>query len=415
MKSLLPLFFLLILCCPINAQIELDEWDNSPIERLPYSIKSNDDKIRLFSTPISDERGFRYTHTIEYDVAPGKTRMTRLDDSRFFSFNATAYPELIINAIYHVHNNTYLLEGVSEDNYCLMGVDVGRGIAKDAYIFRDPETLEPICFISLCVNTTEYVIGEIKVEFSENRIQLPEWRYGCFWGIYTYQYFNGAHYSNSISYAEVAPKIEEGKEIVTGLHFKDADNRLKKTTYSPSESISVTVDIAAKGERSTKPLYLTLRNDEEDEHFQRKLVKVKIPLKPINGAAFIEGVNPFYFPVTSQRKFLRGKLRNVRYTAGRESAFPYEWLRYSAVIFNRPIEEKEWHRIRWALEVDGKLQLLEGENWQGPQIDLQMQDEWLNKNILVIPYIEGNPINRKMAIETSIIPYFDKKQEKLRY
>jgi len=411
-KFLLFLFFLLTHCFPINAQeyIDLlDTQDSDFINRVTSFgkrfIESEDKKLRLFSAPVEDKYGWHYGHTIEYDIAPGKVRTTNLYDSRFFSFSAFDFPELIIDTIYHVHKDIYLLEGVTGNEYCLLGVDIGRGIARDAYVFQNWDTDEAISCISVLVDTAKYAIEDVKVKFSGNSIRLPKWGDDAFSADYVYQYFNCVHYENSISYSETAPKVEEGRAIITRIYFKDEDNRLKQDALYSFQTYSVVVDVAAQNGEFTSPLHLSLENQGESEHFQGKFYNVKMALKLINGATFVEGLNSYYFPIISQRKFLRGGLRSVVYTAGRESAFPYECLRYTAVIFNRPIKDKERSRVRWALEVDGKLQLLEGENWQGPQIDLQMRDEWLHKKILVIPYIEGNPINYKVAIETTIIPY----------
>ena len=404
-KPLLYLFLILMCCVSTNAQ------NNNSINQVPplekRFIESSDKKIRLHSTLLEDksEDGLHYTHAIEYDVAPNKVRTTDLHDYRFFSFNALDFPALIIDTIYHVHNSIYLLEGFSGNKYCLMGVDIGRGIAKDAYVLQDLDVYEPSCFVSVSVDTTKHAIEKVRAEFSGNRIRLPRQRDGYFSGGYNYQYFNGAHYEDGISYLKTDSITEGDDVIITRIYLKDEYNRLMREELVAVLDFSVVLDIASKRDTLTSPAHLALQNGSRDKHFQGKLFNVKIPLKVIDDIVFVEGINMYYFPIISQRKFFKKKLHRVEYTAGRKSAFPYEWLRYSAVIFNRSIEDKEWQRIHWALDVDGELQLLEGENWQGPQIDLQMRDEWLNKKILVIPYIEGNPINRKVAIETTIVPY----------
>ena len=402
MNKIKALLFLSILCCSINAQIDIEVFDIPSSEQ--RFIQSNDKKIRLFSIPTSEDGEPDYIHEIEYDVAPGKTRTTALNDYRSLSFNADDFPALIIDTIYHVHRNTYLLEGISGDKYCLMGVDVGRGIAKDAYVFQDQDAHEPVCFISISVDTTQYAIGEIKAQLFGNEIRLPEWKDSIFSGDYISLYFNGVHYEDASSYAETVSKTQEDKEIIVRIYFKDEDNKRRQTELFSRQSYSVIIDAVTQKDKLTSPTSLKIESDSKDEHFQGKRFNVKMPLKPINDMVFIEGLDSYHFPIISQRKFLK-KLRKVMYSAGREAAFPYEWLRYSAVIFNRPINDKEWHHVRWALEVDGELRLLEGEQWQGPQIDLQMQEEWLDKTIRVIPYIEGNPINYKVAIATTVIPY----------
>jgi len=395
-----------MLICGVSANAQNNDSINQVAPPEKRLVESSDKKIRLYSTPVEDENGLHYTHAIEYDVAPNKVRITDLNDYRFFSFNASDFPALIIDTIYHVHNSIYLLEGFSQNKYCLMGIDIGRGIAKDAYVLQDLDVREPSCFVSVSVDTTKSAIGKARAKFSGNRIRLPRQGDEYFSGGYNYQYFNGAHYEDGILYSETSSALEDGKKNITRIYFKDEANRVRQTQLYAGQVYSVVLDVAFREDTLTSPTSLKLESSKKYEHFRGKRFNIRMPLKPINNMVFIEGVDSYHFPIISQRKFFKKKkLHRVEYTAGRESAFPYEWLRYSAVIFNRPIKDEEWKHIHWALEVDGELQLLEGENWQGPQIDLQMRDEWLNKKILVIPYIEGNPINRKVAIETTIVPY----------
>ena len=401
---------------------------NQPAQSQNRFVESPDKKLRLLSTPIEDQNEdqtdyiIHYKHALEYGIGydgkTDKTRTTYLYNRRCFSFATEDLSELVIDTIYHVHNTTYLLEGFSGINYYLLGVDIGRGIAKDAYILQNLDTHKPVCFISFPIDTIRYpmeeAIEKVRAHISGNMIRLPRPTGESFSGGYSYQYFNGAHYEGGVSHVETMEKMEDSKEIITRMYFKEETNRKAVSKLYPGQIFSVVIDIASPKDSLKAPLSLRLENTEKHEHFQGKYFNIRMPLKPIGNTVFIEGLDSYHFPPitspktpkkTSLRNLFKKKLRRVEYTAGRKSALPYEWLRYSAVIFNRPLEDKEYNRIHWALEIDGELQLLEGKKHQGPQIDIQIQEEWLNKTIRVIPYIKGNPINHKVAIETAVVVY----------
>lgn len=370
-----------------------------------HDIESNDKKIRLLTFNAGNDSTCRYIHELRYKTTPTTIQSSSLQDFRFFDLQQ--FQSLRIDTIYHVTKDIYILEGMNEENeYFMMGIDIERGIARNAYIFPQEEKEEetPICLISFPVDTTKYIAKKIKAELEGNKIRLPETKENQFTGKYINYYFNGAHYEDSLSYSTTYSHTRQGEEIITRINFKDGNNRwILKKLYA-SQPYSVEMMIASENE-IIKPVSLTLQNEDKTEHWKGKLFEINMTLKPINGTVFVENLDSYRFPIIKSRKWLKPKLKTVKYTAGRKEAFPFERLRYTAAIFNRPIKEEECQLVRWALEIDGNLQLLDGKEWQGTQIDLQIRKEWLGKTILVIPYIEGRSINKKVAIKTTIEPY----------
>lgn len=368
-----------------------------------YITQSDDKKITLLTFRTDDKDSLYYIHELRYHIAPNKIRSSSLQDFRFFSLDD--YKSLIINKIYCIKDNTYLLEGINRGNeYFLMGIDVGRGIAQNAYLLPlEEEKLTN--FISVPFDTVRYTAKEMKAKIRGERLRIPNYSSSQFAGEYVDYFFNGMHYEDSLSYANTIQRTENGEEIITRIYFKEENNLFSIDALYPKMAYSVVVTIASKDGMYASPVDLRLKNSGKDEHFEEKLYDVSMPLRVINGTVFVEGLDSYHFPIIKTRKWLKPKLKNVKYTAGRKFAYPHEWLRYSAVIFNRPIKKEEHKLVRWALEIDGDLQLLEGEEWNGTQIDLQMKKEWLDKTIKVIPYIEGQKIDQKIAVETMVVPY----------
>lgn len=371
-----------------------------------HTIESDNGKLRLLTFRAPNKGKLQYIHELRYKVAPNETRSSSLQDPRFFNFSA--YNSLIINKIHHVEGDTYLLEGINEGNeYILAGIDIGRGIAKNAY-FVTPTDGEHKSLISFSFDTLNHPTKEMKAEFAGDRLRLPN--YGqderAEGKEYVDYYFNGTHYEDSLSHVNTVRETQNGEEIITRIIFKDEENRFAIDALYPKMLYSVVVTIVSEGGNYKRPTSLRLESTEKEEHFQGKKFNVSMSLQMINGRVFVEGLDSYHFPIIkAPRWWQKRKLKNVKYTAGRKSAFPYEWLRYSAVMFNCPIKDKEHSLVHWALEVDGELQLLEGEEWHGTQIDLQMKEEWLGKTIKVTPYIQGREMDERMTIETKVVPY----------
>lgn len=376
-------------------------------------IESDDRKIRLltwkqYNTPY-------YEHLIQYSIAPNKARYFHFGNPYGYKSKSTlgdilSRESIIIDTILHINNGNYLLQGIMNNKeYRLISIDIGRGILKSAYLFHNEINEAPLNDISLSVDTSIYNIRKIKTELIGNKLKIPKAdSLNNFTGEYVDCFFNGSYFEDSISYHDRLPGIQDGKELITRLYFKDADNKIMITSTYPKDKVSLELDYVTNHRieyNPKKPYTLKIKNDKEIEHYQGGFFDIAVPLKPINDRFMIENVCPYYLPIISEEETKDDILHSVTYTAGRESAYPYEWLRYSAVAFNRIIKYEESARIRWALEIDGKIKILKGKKWRGPQIDLQMEEEWLGKTIQIIPYIEGCQMDKSVAIETTIEPY----------
>lgn len=89
------------------------------------------------------------------------------------------------------------------------------------------------------------------------------------------------------------------------------------------------------------------------------------------------------------------------YTAGYDEAYPYQKVRYTAMLFDRKPEVRDIERMSWAIEIDGKLEYLDKAKYSGMQIYLEMNPKWEGKVIKVIPYI-GKPDTHFFS-ETQIV------------
>lgn len=372
-----------------------------------YTIESDNGKLRLLTFRAPNKGKLQYIHELRYEVAPNETRTSSLQDPRFFDFSA--YNSLIINKIHHVEGDTYLLEGINQGNeYVLAGIDIGRGIAKNAYFISTKENNNET-ILSFPFDTIKYPASEMIANFDGDKLRLSNGGQdeSTVEEEFTDYFYDGTHYTHdSLSYAKIKEETAKDKEMITQLYFKGEDNLFAVEHLYAGTPFSVVVAISSKNGEAEGSTTLQLSSDSPDEHAEGKLFDVTLVLRPLKGTYFVEGIDTYHLPILKKpRWWQKPKLNKVVYTAGRSTAYPYEWLRYSAVMFNRPIKKIEYSLVRWALEVDGELQLLEGEEWHGTQIDLQMKEEWLGKTIKVTPYIQGREMDERMTIETKVVPY----------
>jgi len=398
----------------IQSLLQSDPYLSDPLSSLKkqgiHILESADKMIRIVSWkkragyfPSADS----YCHIVQYNIAPGKTRFA------YFGFDCGHYDrftydyDMYISKIHDLDEGTYILEGVQKydynNEYKLIGIDIGRGILKNAYIFseegNDASMSFSVTYNPDCTIESEYILREWHLQvpvLDEN---------GCLTSDYSDYYFNGAYFVNGNEYEELLPDMLEEKDIITRLYYKDGDNMNTIMAYSPTDPISLITDVSRlKGnELKDIPYTIKLSSTDDDEHESGQTFEHSLILRLINNKVFIESINTYYLKAddtTAERSY---DLKRVIYTAGREKALPYEWLRYTAVAFNCLPSEEECKSVRWAIEIEEELYLLDADIYSGTQIDLQMKEEWIGKEIYVIPYIKVNEIYRDIAIKTLVL------------
>lgn len=384
-------------------------------------IESEDKKIRIISWENTDSgsKG-HYCNLIQYYIAPGKTRFAFFGIDYFLYNHSNRITKgfkhnINPSKIHLLNNGRYIIEGVAKDNgdnvYKLIGIDTNRGLLRNGYFFSEEGKPSDSYSVTISPDCTERFQSII---INDIHLKIPQTdETGCLTSEYFNYYFNGTYFSDAEEYERIQPKMTTSIGYILRLYYKNSLNMKVITSTSPTAGISLVADAAHNKDIILNDKYtIKLRNTDNDEHVSGKKIHCELILWPINNTVFIENFKFYHLPLDSAATYGRNDLTDVTYTAGREEAFSYEQLRYTAVTFNCQPSDEEYKLIRWAIEIDNKLQLLDETEYIGAQIDLQMKEEWLNKEVSVIPYIKGGEINRDIAVKTFIVPDKEKGSER---
>lgn len=88
----------------------------------------------------------------------------------------------------------------------------------------------------------------------------------------------------------------------------------------------------------------------------------------------------------------------VRTVNGETEALPNEIIEYKVTSYNLPnVSNSDRKRVKWDIEIDGKRETL---NVKGETINLTIKEEWVNKELVVMPYLKTPDEN--VCLKTSI-------------
>lgn len=88
----------------------------------------------------------------------------------------------------------------------------------------------------------------------------------------------------------------------------------------------------------------------------------------------------------------------VRTVNGETEALPNEIIEYKVTSYNLPnVSNSDRKRVKWDIEIDGKRETL---NVKGETINLTIKEEWVNKEITVMPYLKTPDEN--VSVKTKI-------------
>ncbi|MDR3236177.1 MAG: hypothetical protein LBT48_05550 [Prevotellaceae bacterium] len=386
----------------LKAIIQADSTMSNPFIELQEQhiriISSPDGKIRVFQWRNSDTIQTSYSHIVQYSVFEGKTRL--------FSTDYTFLNEVCYDTIYPpLRNGVYLFEGDVAADRRLLGCDISSGVFRKAYPFNSTEN-QPLYATNIYCSVKE-IQNPPHFQLEKDRLMIPEMNGdSIFTGKYSDLYFNGAYFEP----LEVKQVRAEKKERAGGKYpkilrfcFKDKWNRY--TIEAVDNGImSIALDISNDSieELEGETISISLTCDD----YCGNCPKIEIPHVAIrNGRYYIENFNVRkQCQTNTNRLILLGKKlyrQRVLDVAGLPEAVPYQRLRYTASRFTRVPDVETSKLVRWALEVDGRIQRLDAEQYHGMQIELEMKEEWLGKEIRVIPYLKK--VNRKIAQATTII------------
>lgn len=82
---------------------------------------------------------------------------------------------------------------------------------------------------------------------------------------------------------------------------------------------------------------------------------------------------------------------------GEQTALPHSKIEYSVTDYNINVPQGDKDRVKWAVEVDGKQEL---QKQQGEKVILTMKEEWVGKDVTVMPYLK-KPIET-VSVKTKV-------------
>ena len=90
---------------------------------------------------------------------------------------------------------------------------------------------------------------------------------------------------------------------------------------------------------------------------------------------------------------------------GKETALPNEKVKYEVTGYNiSNVKDKDRKRVKWDIVVDGKQETL---SLKGESIEFEMKEEWVGKEIIVMPYLRQptDKVSVKITIQGLIDVY----------
>lgn len=91
---------------------------------------------------------------------------------------------------------------------------------------------------------------------------------------------------------------------------------------------------------------------------------------------------------------------------GNKYALPGQTIKYNVTNYNiSNIKATDRDRVKWMISVEGKKELL---NEQGDTLNLLIKDEWIGKEIVVMPYLKESTekVSQKTIIKKKVIVFF---------
>lgn len=372
-------------------------------------IESDDKQIRIVSWKSNNE----WNRILQFKVANKVSRYVHYNDQ---FYNSVPYDFIDINLdpqdellkIYKLQTGIYMFETVrkSESMYNihkLLGVDISRGIIKKAYLFTD-ESERPSNTSNF--ETRDTLEDKYKFIVDDWNLKIPDIENREYLNLF----YNGANYIDADEYEKQRPFLDKTSIYFSRLYFKDVENRKAIFhTQNASDNISLTIDLVqGKGKIIRDTLApILLRSSESNEHKSGELFTYYLKLKPINNQMFIENASLYNIPFEIMDTTQDNTLSKVVFCAGKNEALVYETLRYTAMAFNCILNGNDDNKIKWVVLVNNKLEKLKGRKYQGVQIDLQMKKKWIDKEIIVIPYINGFEIDKEVGIKTKVKTRYD--------
>lgn len=375
-------------------------------------VTSPDRKMRIVSWCKKSDHytSCRKQHLVQYSTGKGKTRYLytgqQLESSRLISCHLLDYIRSSSN-IKHIHSlreGLYLIEAEGFRRHELLAFDISRGILKDAYLFMN-EKGEPANMLTTPTGEQypskdnafllDMDIEKLKIPRFDSLTQLPV--------SYDSYYFNGSLFEDSLSYQDRLHYLIRSECRIARAYYKNSNHRKCIKAITAKSGFTLLVEVVHDKDLFVDyPPFTTTYNDLKDHMGQ-----------PFSTTIFMKADNPFigienlrYDNIKPHIDPDTAKLNKVTYVAGREEAYPDELLTYTAVSFNRQIRQDELKRVHWMVRInDGELHFLDHNQYWGTQIDLRMKDEWVEKPIEVIAYIDGEEIDRNVSARTEVVKY----------
>lgn len=394
----------------VSEIVNRDQAMSDPFEALQEEditiATSPDGAVRAFSwnSGLSGAFSYEYHTVVQYRVTDD---VSRLLPQEVAYYSRTEYEDVLaahrIDKIHRLSEGIYLLEGRSADGSTstLFAYDILSGIMRKAFLFEvDGTTQSHIGF----QHTTDG--EEPAFRLDGDKLFVPEIdSEGEFTGEYSTLYYNFGFFETAEQHAERIATSEKGKHYITRIVFKDGDNLEATEEYIQGSNLSLMINMTHINDDDQQPT-----GDRFDLKLTCDFVKgnpvikmVGLPL--IDGVGYVENLDVMTLcdNIVKSRKsrlWAWAKPLRVLDVAGITVAVPYQKLRYTAVRFTRKPKKKRYDDVKWILDVNGSVQLLDGEAYSGTQIELTMQPEWVGKRVRVIPFIKR--IETDVYAETTV-------------
>lgn len=364
------------------------------------------------------------------------------DDERLFSIqwnqggvNHCHYivAQNVAEGVYHVQNkrlyysddfdnknNSRLIDGIQrvkgteryivsiadfqKESVCLLGVDLSDNILKKEYMFADNSFCFDVKFaksfsdrarlINLKGLQLVYPVFEANGDVCDG-----------------FLFYNGFNFTDIESYNKELADIETKGEKKMGRKYRLLSESSVLVAGPP---VKIGVDLIAdrytdfKTETSSKIVkYSYCKTDicpGLKDCSDLGVDSLSLFLPSHLGRSSVDGVSSAMF----EEQFLSHRLPEKKtaaqpiYIAGHDEAFSYQKVRYTALLFDKKISEKDVENLLWAIEIDGKVYPLDKEKYKGMQISLDINPKWEGKVIRVIPYL-GGAVDTHFYCETAIV------------
>lgn len=367
-------------------------------------LVSSDDE-RLFSIQWN-QGGINYCHYIlVQNVAEGvyHVQNKRLYYSDDFDNESNSH---LIDGIQRIGETERYIISIADfekETVCLFGVDLLDNILKKEYMFGDKTYCFDIQFAS---------------SFSDRRRLINLKGLQLIYPVFEkngeicdgFLFYNGFSFVDIESYNKNLVDIEsEDKKKIGRQYWLLSES----SDLIEGPSLKISVDFVADRYTNFKneskyPIakYNYCKSDlcpQLVDYSDLSVDSLSLFLPLYKGRSYVDGVSSSIFKEQLLSHYLPEKktVPQPIYTAGYDEAFSYQKVRYTALLFDKQVTEKDVTGLSWAVEIDGKVYPLDKEKYKGMQIYLEMSPRWIGKVVRVIPYIET--IDRHFYCETAVI------------